>query len=546
MNLASDRCADPADRGERLCAPQDRARRSTTALGSVLLSLALAACGGGGGGGGPTPSSAVFKGTVSGLATTNGAGLEGGAVVLKGNDGLTYTVLNSAQALDLSVTGSGTVATLAVDRHPVNQICSLNGTQQLASAALNSAGTAALSCVFTPINDTGLSQCMPGVDCALQDAGAGRGALAARLGKVNASSPGAFDYTRICNNGKPEGSAGCSLPVGARPGTADSDWGCTRDNVTGLVWLARDYEGRYQQQDINPLMTGFSACGRGGWRIPSIDQLHSLIYSAGEKVGTDTVAAYIAWLPMLNFARRNSLPNEIRVGAQLPEASGFWSSSLSNAIGEQNAWSVLFEGGARVQPVAARFELRIVPVSTQDLADRFADSYHRGARWSADLAAGTLLDRRSGLMWQLCSVGKSFNAGAGRCDPIPGQSADRSFREALTESSAVNQDSTRNRGYTDWRLPNRAELASLVDCLRWRPSEVGGAGFVTQPGCTEPDLQRLSTLDGPASSYWSSSWMPSVQMPSGEAFTVDFSTGLVGLEPDLDIRLRVRYVRSAR
>lgn len=539
MNSASERCMAPAGRSP------------LRALALAMLALALSACGGGGGGG-PTPTTAFFEGSVSGLASVNSAGLEGGSVVLKGNDGQTYPVRNSASSLGLLVTASGGLATLTVDRHPVNQLCTVNGTPNLASAALNGRGAASLSCVFTPINDTGLSQCMPGVDCALQDAQTGRGAQATSLGKVNSSSPGGFDYTRICNNGKSEGTTGCSLPAGAQPGQLPTDWGCTRDNVTGLVWLATDFEGRYQQQDVNALMTSFEACGRkaGTWRIPSVDQLHSLIFSAGEKVNSDTVAANLAWLPMLNFSRLNNRPGEVPKPAALPEGSGFWTSTLAGAPVGVEAWSVLFEGGGRVQTVASRFELRIAPVSTADLADRFADSYHRSARWSADLAAGTLLDRRSGLMWQICSIGKTFNAGLGRCDVVAGQAADRSFREALTDSSAVNQDATRNRGYTDWRLPNRVELASLVDCLRWRPTEAASpsASGVMPAGCTEPDLQRLVALDAPASSYWSSSWLPPTpaQGVSGEAFTVDFSSGMIGLEPDLDIKLRARLVRSAR
>lgn len=544
MNLASERCVAPADLSGLVDVPQAVARRPARGLTAALLTLFVAACGGGGGGG-PTATTAFFEGSVSGLASVNSAGLEGGSVVLKGNDGQTYPLANTSSSLQLSVSGSGGLATLAVERHPVNQLCTLNGTPNLASAALNGRGAAALSCVFTPINDTGLSECMPGVDCTLQDAQTGRSAQTGRLGKVNPNSPGGFDYTRICNNGKTEGSSGCSLPAGAQPGPAQTDWGCTRDNVTGLVWLATDFDGRYQQQDVNALMTNFSACGKGGWRIPSVDQLHSLISSAGEKVNGDTVAANLTWLPMLNYSRRNNRPGEVPKPAALPEGSGFWTSSLAGAPVGVEAWSVLFEGGGRVQTVASRFELRIAPVSTADLADRFADSYHRSARWSADLAAGTLLDRRSGLMWQICSIGKTFNAGMGQCQ---GQATDRSFREALTDSSAVNQDATRNRGYTDWRLPNRAELASLVDCLRWRPSEAGSANEARPAGCTEPDLQRLVVLDAPASSYWSSSWLPPTpaQGAAGEAFTVDFSSGMVGLEPDLNIQLRVRLVRSAR
>ncbi|MBM3408937.1 MAG: hypothetical protein FJY25_16730, partial [Betaproteobacteria bacterium] len=251
MNLASERCVAPADQSGLVDVPQAVARMPARGLTAALLTLFVAGCGGGGGGGGPTPTTALFEGSVSGLASVNSAGLEGGSVVLKGNDGQTYPLPNTSSSLQLLVSGSGGLATLAVERHPVNQLCTINGTPNLASAALNGRGAAALSCVFTPINDTGLTQCMPGVECALQDAGAGRSALAARLGKVNPNSPGGFDYTRICNNGKAEGTSGCSLAAGAQPGPAQTDWGCTRDNVTGLVWLATDFDGRYQQQDVN-------------------------------------------------------------------------------------------------------------------------------------------------------------------------------------------------------------------------------------------------------------------------------------------------------
>ena len=84
-------------------------------------------------------------------------------------------------------------------------------------------------------------------------------------------------------------------------------------------------------------------------------------------------------------------------------------------------------------------------------------------------------------------------------------------------------------------MPNRSELASLVDCVRWRSSDVSA-------GCTEAGLKKLVDIDlTGAGSYWSSSWVP-----GGEVFTVDFSTGIVGLEPDLTIPFRVRLVRNAR
>ena len=531
MNSASDRGGQqPVDdrRGVK-----DRYRRLAAWLMAVpLVGSMVAGCGGGGGGGGPTTSTAWYEVSVSGVGSTSSSAFEGGSIVLKGNDGATYTVPAVAGAgAGLSVTSAaGGSATLVIESNPVNRICSIS----TAPTALGGRGSASLSCVHTPINDTGLTECMPGVDCALQDGGTGRGAIPAKLGKLNAGSPGSFDYTRICNNGAEEGAAGC--PSGVPVGAGASQWGCTRDNVTGLVWRVVDYPGRYTQGDAIAIpVEGWCGRAASSWRLPSVDQLQSVFFNAGTIEGADRVAAHTLWLPMLNFNRRNALENPIPSSIS-SEGSGFWSSTLvATATGE--AWMALLQGNGRVRSEASNtLRLRVAPVSTADLASRFADSYYTAARWEANLSAGTLLDRRSGLMWMICSAGWSFNATAGRCDPVAGQPAVRAFRDALAESLAVNQDSSRNRGYSDWRVPNRAELASLVDCVRWRPSEGGSAG------CTDAALKKLVDLDlTGAGSFWTSSWVP-----GNEVFTIDFSTGAVGLEPDLTIPFRVRLVRNAR
>jgi len=531
MNSASDRGVQ--QRADDRRSVSARGRRLATWLAAVpLAGLVVAGCGGGGGGGGPTTSTAWYEVSVAGVGSSASSAFEGGNIVLKGNDGATYTVPAVAgPSPGLPVTSAGGApATLVIDKHPVNRICSIS----TAPTALGGRGSVSLSCVNTPINDTGLSECMPGVDCALQDGGSGRGAIAARLGKLNPSAPGAFDYTRICNNGADEGSAGC--PSGAALGTGDAQWGCTRDNVTGLVWRVVDFPGRYTYGDALTIpVQGW--CGRAAntWRLPSVDQLQSAYFSAGETAGADKVAAQLAWLPMLNFNRRNVADGGTPPASFSPEGSGFWSSTLvATATGE--AWAALFQGNGRITPQSSNtLLLRVAPVSTADLASRFSDTYYSASRWDANLSAGTLLDRRSGLMWMMCSVGWSFNASAVRCDPVAGQAGARSFRDALAEGAAVNQDGSRNRGYSDWRVPNRSELASLVDCVRWRPSDASA-------GCTDAGLKKLVDIDlTGAGSYWSSSWVP-----GAEVFTVDFSTGFAGLESDLTIPFRVRLVRNAR
>jgi hypothetical protein len=540
MNSASDRSGQrPADDRRGM---KDQYRRLAAWLVAVpLVGLAAAGCGGGGGGGGPTTSTAWYEVSVSGVGSTSSSAFEGGNIVLKGNDGVPYTVPAVAGAgAGLQVTSAGGVAaTLVIDRNPVNRICSISA----APTALGGRGSASLSCVHTPINDTGLTECMPGVDCALQDGGTGRGAIPAKLGKLNPSSPGSFDYTRICNNGLEEGAAGC--PSGTPVGAGASQWGCTRDNVTGLVWRVVDYPGRYTQGDAVAIpVEGWCGRAASSWRLPSVDQLQSVFFNAGTVEGADRVAALTSWLPMLNFNRRNALENPIPSSIS-SEGSGFWSSTLvATATGE--AWMALLQGNGRVRSEASNtLRLRVAPVSTADLSSRFADSYYSAARWEANLSAGTLLDRRSGLMWMICSAGWSFNATAGRCDPVAGQPAVRAFRDALAESAAVNQDASRNRGYSDWRVPNRAELASLVDCVRWRPAEGGSAG------CTDAALKKLVDLDlTGAGSFWTSSWVP-----GNEVFTIDFSTGAIGLSPIIGLdpldpaaptTFRARLVRNAR
>ena len=102
------------------------------------------------------------------------------------------------------------------------------------------------------INDTGQTLCYDaanaGVACSAavggdgganprQDGRYGRDAAAAagRLTKVGAGSAG-FDFTKIANNGS-------VLLAGAALGSGPTDWACTKDNVTGLMWEVKTASG---------------------------------------------------------------------------------------------------------------------------------------------------------------------------------------------------------------------------------------------------------------------------------------------------------------
>ena len=105
-----------------------------------------------------------------------------------------------------------------------------------------------------PLNDTGITFCggatsgnnspCLATDPAGQDKNYGRdaAAIAGTLSKIGGSTlslnglPNGFDFTKIANNGS-------VLVASASLSTGATDWACTRDNVTGLLWEVKTTSG---------------------------------------------------------------------------------------------------------------------------------------------------------------------------------------------------------------------------------------------------------------------------------------------------------------
>ncbi|MGB4059392.1 MAG: DUF1566 domain-containing protein [Burkholderiaceae bacterium] len=100
------------------------------------------------------------------------------------------------------------------------------------------------------LNDTGQTSCYNAANAAVacdaattgnagtrphQDGRYGRDAAGGGLTKTGAGAAG-FDFTKIANNGT-------ALAVSATLGTGTTDWACTRDNTTGLVWDVKTTSG---------------------------------------------------------------------------------------------------------------------------------------------------------------------------------------------------------------------------------------------------------------------------------------------------------------
>lgn len=91
---------------------------------------------------------------------------------------------------------------------------------------------------------------------------------------------------------------------------------------------------------------------------------------------------------------------------------------------------------------------------------------------------GTVTDKKTGLMWKVCSEGRNWRAGA--CAGIL-HSFD--WQDALDHAQSV-----RYLGYSDWRLPNMKELSSIVEYQ-----------------CYNPSINLSIFPRTPARSFWSSS-----------------------------------------
>lgn len=119
------------------------------------------------------------------------------------------------------------------------------------------------------------------------------------------------------------------------------------------------------------------------------------------------------------------------------------------------------------------------------------------------VAAETVTDKATGLVWKRCAEGLS---GAGCTSGAP---AVGSWAEALARVATVNAaPATLGAGSSDWRLPNRNELVSLVERK-----------------CTNPALNASVFPNTPAQSFWTAT--PYALNPTLSWF-VDFNAGDVG------------------
>jgi len=189
--------------------------------------------------------------------------------------------------------------------------------------------------------------------------------------------------------------------------------GIIKDNVTDLMWQKATAQDYHTWEQALSYCDNLTLGGYTDWRLPTIKELSTLV---------DSGTAYPG--PAINMSY---FPD---TGAR----SNYWSStaSVSTYVGDaDSAWHVYFGNGAA-------------------LFDKKGNSYHvravRGVSSSnnfVDNSDETITDTSTGLMWSK-SAGASFG-----------------FPDAQQQCEYLSKS-----GHSDWRLPTRNELQTIVDYNR--------------------------------------------------------------------------------
>jgi hypothetical protein len=236
---------------------------------------------------------------------------------------------------------------------------------------------------------------------------------------------------------------------------------CVTDNLTGLVWaknanLANKKMSWFAALDyVSSINTGSGLCGQKDWHLPNINELESLVNAGEANVAT--------WL--------------IGQGFSNVQGNYYWSSTTFVHVSD-NAWPVhMLDGtsdnyiwGSNVPIHSKENSYYAWPVreNSSVVADAPArvwrtgqtTKYHtgddgdleKGVAWPSprftDHGDGTVTDNLTGLMW----------------------SKDADVMGVTTWQKALDYvTDLKMAKYSDWRVPNRKELLSLIDRSTFAP-----------------------------------------------------------------------------
>jgi hypothetical protein len=133
------------------------------------------------------------------------------------------------------------------------------------------------------------------------------------------------------------------------------------------------------------------------------------------------------------------------------------------------------------------------------------------------LSNGLAQDKTTGLMWMRCAYGQTWDSVNSTCT---GNAVELTWQDALQASEQMTEG-----GYTDWRLPNVKELATIVE-----------------KRCTDPAVNATLFPATPADNFWTST---TVTGSGSWAWSVAFYNGRNNTKEKL-LDVHARFVRFAQ
>jgi hypothetical protein len=219
----------------------------------------------------------------------------------------------------------------------------------------------------------------------------------------------------------------------------DNNDGSVTDLNTGLMWQKTPDFKRHNFYDAFKYVDGLEMGGYTDWRLPTIKELYSLLYSNGE-LNPEELKASIPYIDTTYF--------DFEYDKRMPYAGQYWSSTkyvkgpIQN-IKIEGAFGFNFADGH-----IKSYETGLYYDGTDGVEN--PGNYIRAVRGKQNVYGvndfvdnnnETITDRATGLMWQKMDDGNTYD-----------------WLEAL--EVAKNSEIA---GYEDWRLPNTKELQSIVD-----------------------------------------------------------------------------------